>query len=53
MRKSIAIVILVVGLFWCSCQDLFFNPEPENTPPENFDLLWREFDQLYSLFDRH
>ena len=51
MRKSIAIVILVVGLFWCSCQDLFFNPEPENTPPENFDLLWREFDQLYSLFD--
>jgi carboxyl-terminal processing protease len=51
MKGSTIAGILILAFLWCSCQDLFFNPEPRDTPQENFDLLWNEFDQLYSLFE--
>lgn len=34
-----------------SCEKLLVGPEAQNQPEENFELLWREFDQLYGTFE--
>jgi Peptidase family S41/Tricorn protease C1 domain len=43
-------LLLVCSLCW-ACGDLLLDDNPKNTPENNFDLLWKDFDQLYSLFD--
>jgi hypothetical protein len=45
----ILLALLLVGL--AGCNDLTVGPEPANTPGKNFDLLWREYDRLYGLFE--
>ncbi|MCB0834662.1 MAG: S41 family peptidase [Bacteroidetes bacterium] len=44
-----------MGLAWflvfVSCNDLIVGPDPANSPVRNFELLWRDFDAHYSLFD--
>lgn len=42
-------LMLSVMTFW-SCQALFIEADPENSPVENFEILWREFDRYYSYF---
>ncbi len=34
-----------------SCNDLMIGEEPQNTPVENFEVLWKEFDRMYALFE--
>ena len=51
MKKNffLLLVLALVGL--AGCNDLTVGPEPQNTPEKNFDLLWREYDRLYGLFE--
>lgn len=39
----------LVGLLM-SCNDLMLGEEPLNTPKQNFELLWKDFDSMYGLF---
>ena len=34
-----------------SCENLFIKPDPENTPINNFELLWKEVNERYTFFD--
>jgi hypothetical protein len=34
-----------------ACNDLTLGPEPKNHPETNFELLWKEYDQMYGLFE--
>lgn len=45
-----ASILLVVGLLISSCEQLFLGPDEANDPEHNFDLLWNDLDQHYSLF---
>lgn len=47
---KLAILMLFISLF-SSCNDLMLGEEPKNTPIENFDILWKEFDRKYALFE--
>jgi hypothetical protein len=44
--KPIFIVILCVGL--AACGETLLGPDPEDTPENNFQLLWEDFDKTYS-----
>jgi len=37
-------------MIFFSCRGLFVEPDPENTPEKNFEILWQEFDRYYSYF---
>ena len=34
-----------------SCGDLLVGPDPDNTPENNFEILWQDFDRYYSFFE--
>lgn len=48
MKKYTCIILTL--LIVTSCEKMLVGPEPENTPQENFDVLWNGFDQKYGLF---
>lgn len=53
MKKHIAIVFLLFFLF-AGCEKILLGPEPENTVRNNFNILWKTYDENYALFDaRH
>lgn len=47
----------VIGILICltfitmSCEQTILGPEPKNTPEDNFEILWQDFDNYYALFD--
>jgi len=45
-------ILLAAGAAFllAGCDRMLLGPPPENTPAENFDLLWRTFDENYALF---
>jgi len=52
MKKTIIIQLLVVIAFaFTSCEDAFFDEDPENNPVSNFDMLWNRMNERYSLFE--
>jgi hypothetical protein len=51
IKSKIAIFFLILStslLF--SCQETFLGKDPENTPRNNFESLWKTVDQKYSYF---
>lgn len=46
---SITILTCVFSLF--SCEEFILEAEIENTPETNFEILWKDFDEHYSLFE--
>lgn len=44
---GLALSLLLLSSF----NDLTLGPEPANSPENNYDLLWQEFDRMYSLFE--
>lgn len=46
--KSISVVIC---LLFCGCGDAILGGDPKNSPEENFEWLWRDFDRYYASFD--
>jgi carboxyl-terminal processing protease len=47
--KRIVFLLLII-LFFASCDELLLGKEEPNTPEHNFDMLWNDFDKHYSLF---
>ncbi len=45
LPAAIGALLLLAG-----CEKAFLGPQPENTPGENFDLLWKAFDENYANF---
>jgi carboxyl-terminal processing protease len=50
MRRNVAFAI-VTSLIFAGCEETLLGPQPENTPKGNFEILWKELDQNYPLFD--
>lgn len=48
MKKILCLPALV--FFLASCERLFIKDESENTPVNNFEILWKDFDENYSFF---
>ncbi len=47
------IKLLLLILVMQGCKKLYFN-EPDNTPVNNFEIFWKDFDRYYGQFDiRH
>ncbi|MFD2200833.1 S41 family peptidase [Shivajiella indica] len=44
-------VLMMILTIISSCNDLMLGEEPQNTPVENFEVLWNEFDRMYALFE--
>src|SRR5678815_4577801 len=47
--KKIFVFILALSL--SSCEKVFFNFLPENTPTEVFNEMWKTFDEMYGPFE--
>lgn len=44
-------ILFIMILFLLSgCEKLYFNEDPSNTPENNFELFWKDFDRYYSQF---
>ncbi len=50
MKKQI--FILLYSLFFLSCEKVFIPENPDNTPMNNFELLWNTLDTKYALFEQ-
>jgi hypothetical protein len=49
--KKLFIMMLVISVFLMSgCEKMLLGPEPDNTPPNNLDLLWKTLDVNYANF---
>lgn len=46
--KLITVCLLIIALH--SCEKLLIEPDIENTPINNFDLLWSEINKKYAFF---
>ncbi len=52
MTKTIPyLFLLLILLISFSCQEVILGPDEENTPQNNFDLMWQDFDLHYALFE--
>jgi len=50
MKKNTAYLIILAFIF-TSCEKILIGPEQENTAKNNFDILWKTFDENYALFE--
>ncbi len=50
MKNKLYILCLFAALLFISCEDYLLGPETDNTPQNNFNLLWNEFDLYYPSF---
>lgn len=48
--KSYAVSIFIL-LMMTSCEGILFDDDPKDSPENNFDLLWNDFDKTYSFFE--
>ncbi len=44
------LITLLFSIFFLGCEKLLLGPEPENTPRNNFEILWKTLDENYPLF---
>jgi hypothetical protein len=52
MNATKIYALLLLGLFsFTACTDLLIEADPEDSPVENFELLWKEVNDKYTLFD--
>jgi hypothetical protein len=49
MKRYITLIILL-SFLTAGCEKMLLGPEPENTAKNNFDILWKTFDENYALF---
>jgi hypothetical protein len=50
MKRYFLIIPLLVFLF-SSCEEELLNEKYENTPLDNYELFWNEFDRFYGAFE--
>jgi hypothetical protein len=46
----IASIVIVSSMMFLSCEETLLGPDSANTPSNNFNLLWKEFDRYYPSF---
>ncbi|MBN2349765.1 MAG: S41 family peptidase [Bacteroidales bacterium] len=44
------IYILLIVILCIGCEKLLFEEDPSNTPTENFEIFWNDFDRYYAQF---
>lgn len=44
-------ILLLIAIVTYSCSEAFLGKDPESTPRENFEYLWKTLDEKYSFFD--
>lgn len=47
---KISICFLLLALGSAGCEKLFLEPDPLNTPHENFQIFWNDFNKYYAQF---
>jgi carboxyl-terminal processing protease len=53
-RMTRSFSILIAACVFYGCDTVFFGPDPANTPENNFEIFWRDFDRYYAQFSlRH
>jgi hypothetical protein len=48
IKNAISIFFLLFG--FCGCEKMFLEPDPQNTPEQNFEIFWNDFDRYYAQF---
>ncbi len=43
--------VVAVSLLFCSCEKVFFGPEPANEPVAVFNQFWNDFNEYYAVFE--
>ena len=51
MKKKILLLLGLLVLMFSSCEKTFMADDVENTPNANFNYLWQQVNEHYSLFD--
>jgi len=46
-----SLLLLAAITFYISCSEWLISPDSENTAINNFEILWKDFDQHYALFE--
>ena len=50
MKFRYFIFIFIICLLIPGCEKLFFEPDPANTPENNFEIFWKNFNNYYAQF---
>ena len=51
MKRIIILPLVISMLLVSSCEKIFLEEDEANTPINNFEIFWNDFDQHYSLFE--
>lgn len=51
VKNVLLLPLLLLFFSLLSCSDFLTGPDPENTPQQNFDILYQEFDRYYPFFE--
>ena len=52
IKKNLVHLCFLLSFFiFFSCENLLLGPEPKNTAEDNFETLWKDFNNYYALFD--
>ena len=52
MKKALNILLCIIaGFSVSSCEKLFVEPDPKNTPTECFESMWKRIDEKYSFLE--
>jgi carboxyl-terminal processing protease len=49
--RKIIISVSIVSIFFQSCEKIFIGKEEDNNAVKNFDLVWKNFDERYGMFE--
>lgn len=50
VRRS-KIILVGIAFLLTACEEIFFHPDPPNTPESNFEIFWSDYDRYYSFFN--
>lgn len=48
INRSLCILIFILAFY--GCDTLLMEPDPHNTPEQNFEIFWKDFDRYYAQF---
>jgi hypothetical protein len=49
--KKLYIGIVIFLITFTGCKKVFFDEDISNTPLNNFELFWNDFDRFYPFFE--
>jgi hypothetical protein len=50
MKGTSLILFLFLSIIFSGCEKMFIGNQPENTPLNNYNLLWKSLDENYAMF---